>query len=99
MAIRLAGRSAKLGAPWIQIVLLQAALDLFKCLLGRFSKLEKVEVGGIDHAFIDENLKVQQSFPILAAIHQNNHLLDNLSRLDEREDFKQFVERAESPRE
>ena len=63
---------------------------------GESQHLEQIEVFGRDHARIDHGFEIDDLLPVLAAVDDDDNLLGQFLGLGEGEDFKKFVERAES---
>lgn len=63
-----------------------------------FHDMEEFEIGSIDDAPFDHLVEINDLAPIGATINDDAEIFGNFMRLHQREQFKEFVERAESAR-
>src|SRR6185437_7179564 len=84
------------GGAEVEVDLVELGGKQIESLLRRVGEVKQVQVGWRDHAPLGQRLKVDDLLPVGAPIEQDHDPFAEFLRLHQREDFHQFVQRAEA---
>src|ERR1700684_3650624 len=84
------------GGFGFQVIPGEAVAENLECLIGGVRNLEQFLIAGRDGSLVDEDVEIDDFFPIAGAVEDDSDFFGELLRLGKGENFEHFVESAEA---